>query len=400
MTKIFFQANPVNNQSDNTEVRLKSLFSSQQKSFKAKNVEVTPDFQRGANIKVIGVGGGGSNAVNRMVEAGLSGVEFIIANTDAQALSHAPSQNRINLGRGITRGLGAGSNPDVGRKAAEESHDEIKEHLEGADMIFITCGLGGGTGTGAAPIVAEIARELGILTVGIVTIPFSFEGKEQADQGYADLKDKVDTLIAIKNDKILSIIDKRTSLHDAFKCVDDILRQGIQGISSIITEHGIINVDFADVRAIMANAGTAMMGIGYGSNETRAIDAARAATTSPLLDVDIHGAKGLLFTITGGNDLSMSEVEEAGRIITEACDKDCNIIFGVITDENYVGEVKITVVATGFDDSKKAPEPVMGRMQQVGSFLPPNNTTNKIPDSFTSKDEYDIPAFMRNKINK
>ena len=329
-----------------------------------------------------------------MVESGIKGVEFIVANTDAQALSYSATQNRLNLGRGITKGLGAGSNPEIGRKAAEESLDEIKEYLQGADMVFVTCGLGGGTGTGAAPIIAGLAKELDILTIGVVTLPFSFEGKrrrEQAYQGYEELKEKVDTLIAIQNDRILSIIDKKTSLHDAFNYVDDILRQGIQGISNVITTHGLINVDFADVKTIMKNAGSSMMGIGYGSNEARAVDAARAAITSPLLDVDIKGAKGLLFTITGGRDLSMYEIDEASRIITEACDPDCNIIFGAVIDENYVGEIKITVIATGFESTRKS-DTVTKR--QTGYIGLGHNTSENVE----IKDEYDIPAFMRNKI--
>lgn len=372
----------------NGDDALKSLFSHQNKP-KHRNVEVTPDFHREANIKVIGVGGGGSNAVNRMVESGIKGVEFIIANTDAQALSNGATQNRINLGRGATRGLGAGSNPDIGKQSANESLDEIKEHLQGADMVFITCGLGGGTGTGAAPVIAELAKEMDILTIGVVTRPFSFEGKrraQQAQQGYDDLKAKVDTLIAIDNDRILNIIDKKTGIHEAFMYVDNVLQQGIKGISDIIITHGLINVDFADVRSIMTNAGTALMGIGFGSGESRAVDAARAAMNSPLIGADVKGAKGLLFTVTGGRDLSMYEIDEAARIIAEASAPDANIIFGAVIDEKYQGEMKITVVATGFDE-----KPTEDSVSQIGhgGIRRSNN-----------EDEYDIPAFLRNKIGR
>ncbi|PJC39116.1 cell division protein FtsZ, partial [Candidatus Peregrinibacteria bacterium CG_4_9_14_0_2_um_filter_38_9] len=286
-------------------------------------MEVTPEITPVANIKVIGVGGGGGNAINRMIKSGLKGVDFISVNTDAQALYHSDAPTKINIGKATTRGLGAGSNPDIGRQAAEESIDEIRDALEGSDMIFVTCGLGGGTGTGAAPAIANIAKEMGILTVAVVTKPFSFEGhkrKSQAEEGLENLKNKVDTLITIPNDKILSIIDKKTPLNDAFAVVDDVLRQGVQGIADLITVHGMINVDFADVKAVMENAGSALMGIGYGTGENRAEEAAKAAIESPLLELSIDGAKGILFNITGGNDLSMFEVDEAARVITEAAD--------------------------------------------------------------------------------
>ncbi|MBU1152222.1 cell division protein FtsZ, partial [Patescibacteria group bacterium] len=291
-------------------------------------MEVTPEITPVANIKVIGVGGGGGNAVNRMVKAGLKGIEFISVNTDAQALYHSEAPCKINIGKATTRGLGAGSNPDVGKQAAEESIEEIKEALEGADMVFITCGLGGGTGTGGAPVIANAAKEMGILTVAVVTKPFSFEGhrrKTQGDEGLENLKNKVDTLITIPNDRILSIIDKKTPLNDAFTVVDDVLRQGVQGIADLITVHGMINVDFADVKTVMENAGSALMGIGYGTGESRAAEAAKAAIESPLLELSIDGAKGVLFNITGGNDLSMFEVDEAAKVITEAADPDANI---------------------------------------------------------------------------
>jgi cell division protein FtsZ len=291
---------------------LKSIFSggSNATQHRAQVSEVTPDLSPNAVIRVVGIGGGGNNAVNRMIQSHIEGVEYIQLNTDAQALFHSLAPTKINIGKGTTKGLGAGSQPDIGKKAAEESIEEIRDTLEGADMVFITCGLGGGTGTGAAPIVADLAREMGILTVGIVTKPFSFEGSQRTQKGLDGLKeleDKVDTLITIPNDKILSIIDKKTPLVDAFTIVDDVLRQGIQGISDLIVTHGLINVDFADVKSIMHNAGSALMGIGFGSGENRATEAARHAIDSPLLEMAIDGAKGILFNITGGHDLSMSK---------------------------------------------------------------------------------------------
>ncbi len=306
-----------------------------------------------ANIKVVGVGGGGQNAINRMIQSGLEGVEFLSINTDAQALYTSKAPIRINIGRATTRGLGAGANPQIGQKAAEESSEEIKQALAGADMVFITCWLWGGTGTGAAPVIAEIAKALGALVVGVVTKPFGFEWQRrnvQALDGYEKLREKVDTLITIPNDKILSIIDKKTPLLDAFNIVDEVLNQGVQGVSDLITLPGLINVDFADVKSVMENAGSALMGIGYGSGENRAVEAARSAIDSPLLELSIAWAKGLLFNITGGTDLSMFEVDEAARIITEACDPEANIIFGATINENYTGEIKITVVATGFNE--------------------------------------------------
>ncbi|PIZ74304.1 cell division protein FtsZ [Candidatus Peregrinibacteria bacterium CG_4_9_14_0_2_um_filter_41_14] len=360
-------------------------------------MEITPEVTPVARIKVIGVGGGGSNAVNRMIRANLQGVEFIAVNTDAQALYHSEAEIKINVGKATTRGLGAGSNPEVGRQSAEESSEEIKSALEGADMIFITCGLGGGTGTGAAPVIAEIAKELGILTVGVVTKPFTFEGprrKQQGEEGLESFKDKVDTLITIPNDRILSIIDKKTPITEAFTVVDDVLRQGVQGISDLITIHGMINVDFADVKTVMENAGSALMGIGYGSGENRASEAAKAAVASPLLEMDIEGAKGILFNITGGNDLSMFEVDEAARIITEAADPDATIIFGAVINENYTGEIKITVVATGFDENtKKHPHNNQGLSfanKPINQFQPNQPQT--------SENELDIPAFIRKKM--
>jgi cell division protein FtsZ len=378
-----------------------------------------------ANIKVVGVGGGGNNAVNRMIESGVEGIEFIAVNTDAQALFTSKAQTRINIGRATTRGLGAGANPEIGKKAAEESSEEIKQALVGADMVFVTCGLGGGTGTGAAPVIAEIAKSLGALVVGVVTKPFAFEGpirSSKAYDGFEALKSKVDTLITIPNDKILSIIDKKTPLLEALHVADEILKQGVQGVSDLITHPGLINVDFADVRSVMENAGSALMGIGYGSGENRAIEAARAAIESPLLELSINGAKGLLLNITGGTDLSMFEVDEASRLITESCDQNANIIFGTSIDERYTGEIKITVIATGFSEETNAQIASMsrggfgqsrlfGNAQQApaqqpqnnarpqNSFFPQNNNTQQSYHAPQEpQNDYDVPAFLRNKL--
>ena len=307
-----------------------------------------------ARIKVVGVGGSGSHAVNRMVESKIKGVEFVAVNTDAQDLHFCDAPTKVHIGQTTTRGLGAGADPDLGKKAAEENKEDVYNSLKDADMVFVTYGAGGGTGTGAGPIVAEIARELGALTVAVVTKPFSFEGlrrKKIAEEGIEELRSRVDTLIVIPNDRLLQVIDKKTSLYDAFSVVDDVLRQGVQGISDLITQHGMINVDFADVKAIMANSGSALMGIGRGTGDSRTLEAAKQAIDSPLLELSIDGAKGILFNITGGPDLGMYEIDEAARIITEAADPDANIIFGAVIDEAMQGEVKITVVATGFDDA-------------------------------------------------
>lgn len=369
-----------------------------------------------ANIKVVGIGGAGSNAINRMIQSGLEGVEFIAINTDAQALFTSKAQIRINIGRSTTRGLGAGANPEIGKKSAEESSEEIKQALAGADMVFVTCGLGGGTGTGAAPVIAEIAKGLGALVIGVVTKPFAFEGQRrfvQAIDGYERLKEKVDTLITIPNDKILSIIDKKTPLLDAFNIVDEVLNQGVQGVSDLITLPGLINVDFADVRSVMENAGSALMGIGYGSGENRAVEAARAAVDSPLLELSIAGARGLLFNITGGTDLSMFEVDEAARIITEACDPEANIIFGATINENYTGEIKITVVATGFNEEtnqryQEAPKTISSQFgkKMLGHQAPTHNASSNQGSMNSSmnnqnnnqQSELDVPAFLRNKM--
>ena len=319
--------------------------------------EVKPELETFAKIKVVGVGGGGGSAINRMIENGIKGVEFVAINTDIQALHYNKAGEKIHIGKTVTRGLGAGMNPDLGKGAAEESQNEIREALKGCDMVFVTCGLGGGTGSGASPIVAQVARDLGALTVAVVTKPFMFEGgqrKNIADRAFADLADKVDTIITISNDKLLQVIDKRTSLLEAFAIADDVLRQGVQGIAEIITVPGVINADFADVKAVMANAGSALMGIGQASGENKAIEAAKAAINSNLLDMSIDGARGIVFTITGGPDLSMNEVSDAAKVITSAADEDAKIIFGAVIDEKMKDQIKITVVATGFDGKSKS----------------------------------------------
>lgn len=392
---------------------LRNLFSGSAKHGR-KAQEIIPDVSPVALIKVIGIGGGGCNALNRMIKANLRGMEFIAINCDAQALYHSEAPMKINIGKATTRGLGAGSNPDIGRQAAEESAEEIRQALEGADMVFLTCGMGGGTGTGATPVVADVAKEMGILTVGVVTRPFSFEGhrrKQQADDGLENLRNKVDTLITIPNDKILAIIDKKTPLTEAFTVVDDVLRQGVQGIADLITVHGMINVDFADVKTVMENAGSALMGIGYGTGETRALEAAKAAIESPLLELSIDGAKGVLFNVTGGNDLSMFEVDEAARVITEAADPEANIIFGAVINDSYTGEVKITVVATGFDDSQRDTPSIIRQhlslnknpLAQHGGHLPAGNHgdqgQNGNHQQPASENEFDIPAFIRRKMS-
>lgn len=320
--------------------------------------EIKPNIETSAKIKVVGVGGGGGNAVNRMIEAGIRGVEFIAINTDIQALQNSRASYKLNIGKAITRGLGAGMDPEIGRKAAEESQNEIRELLKGADMVFISCGLGGGTGTGASPVIAEIAKDLGALTIAVVTKPFFFEGgvrQRVADEGYNSLAEKVDTIITVSNEKLLEIIDKRTTFIDSFKMADNVLRQGVQGISEIITVPGIINADFADVKTIMSGTGTALMGVGQASGENKAVEAVKAAINSVLLETSINGAKGIVFTITGGNDLSMSDVSDAAKMINSLADKDARIIFGAVIDENLGDEIKITIVATGFNDKGQKP---------------------------------------------
>ncbi len=320
-------------------------------------MEIKPDIETFAKIKVIGVGGSGGSTVNQMIASKIRGVEFVTINTDAQALHHSRAAVRMHIGKTITRGLGAGMDPEMGRKAAEENQNELREMLKDTDMVFVTCGLGGGTGSGAAPVVAGIAKELGALTIGVVTKPFTFEGNQRrqiAEKAYEELSSKVDTIISIPNDRILQVIEKRTSMMEAFDIVDDVLRQGVQGISELVTIHGVTNVDFADVKAIMKDAGSALMGIGYGSGDNRAVEAAKAAINSPLLEVAIDGAKGILFTITGGKDLGMYELNEAATIITEKADPNAKIIYGTVIDENMKDELRITVIAAGFGKQKVA----------------------------------------------
>ncbi|MGB3573315.1 MAG: cell division protein FtsZ [Phormidesmis sp.] len=372
-----------------------------------------------ARIKVIGVGGGGCNAVNRMIDSGLAGIEFWTVNTDAQALTYSSTTNTMQLGQKLTRGLGAGGNPSIGQKAAEESRDEIFQALEGSDLVFITAGMGGGTGTGAAPIVAECAKEAGALTVGVITRPFTFEGRRrtaQADSGIAALQASVDTLIIIPNDKLLSVISEQTPVQEAFRVADDILRQGVQGISDIITISGLVNVDFADVRAVMADAGSALMGIGVGSGKSRAREAAIAATSSPLLETSIDGAGGVVFNITGGSDLTLHEVNQAAEIIYEAVDPNANIIFGAVIDDRLQGEIRITVIATGFSmESKSIPSMTgasnvtpMNRTQGTSVFdTAPSSSpapTEDVPSDPSNQPvispNLDIPEFLQRRRNR
>lgn len=318
--------------------------------------EILPDIETFARIKVVGIGGGGGNALNRMIQSKLRGIDFVAINTDAQALHHSQANKKVHIGKEATRGLGAGANPEVGRMAAEESESEIYDALKNTDMVFITTGLGGGTGSGATPIVARIAKEIGALTVAVVTKPFSFEGERRrkiCEQGIEEIKDKVDTLIIIPNDRILQIIDRKTSLLDAFGIVDDVLKQGVQGIADLVTVNGNMNLDFADVKTIMQDAGSALMGIGQGQGDNRAIDAVKQAIDSPLLEVSITGARGVLINFTGGKDMGMHEVEEASKLIHDSVDPEANIIFGTVIDENMTGEIRVTLVATGFDGDRK-----------------------------------------------
>ena len=371
-----------------------------------------------AKIKVIGVGGGGCNAVNRMIDSGLAGIEFWTVNTDAQALTYSGTSNAMQLGQKLTRGLGAGGNPSIGQKAAEESRDEIFQAVEGSDLVFITAGMGGGTGTGAAPVVAEAAKEAGALTVGVVTRPFTFEGRRrtsQAESGIAALQASVDTLIIIPNDKLLSVISEQTPVQEAFRVADDILRQGVQGISDIITISGLVNVDFADVRAVMADAGSALMGIGVGSGKSRAREAAIAATSSPLLETSIDGAGGVVFNITGGSDLTLHEVNQAAEIIYEAVDPNANIIFGAVIDDRLQGEIRITVIATGFSqEARNIPSMNNSRVTPI-SRTPGSDTfsesqpTTILPSEGTPDDasgqpvispNLDIPEFLQRRRNR
>ena len=352
-----------------------------------------------ATIKVIGVGGAGNNAVDRMVDSGIRGVEFIAVNTDRQQLLKSKAGTKIQIGEKITRGLGAGANPDIGAQAAEESKAEIQEALRGADMVFVTSGMGGGTGTGAAPIVASCAKEMGILTIGVVTKPFTFEGKKrlsQADRGVENLKGKVDTLVVIPNDKLLQIIDRKTSIVEAFKMADDILRQGVQGISDLIAIPGLVNLDFADVKTITLNTGMAHMGVGRASGENRAEDAAKQAIQSPLLETSIEGARGVIINITGGNNLGLHEVNTAAELIQRSVDPEANIIWGSVIDESLDEDIVITVIATGFDKEPGMSIPSIGsRVEQVwGDKL----GTIPVPvDNATATNDLDIPSFLRNK---
>lgn len=375
-----------------------------------------PPFETFARIKVIGSGGSGGNALARMIEARIHGVEFIAINTDAQALHATNAPTKIHIGKSLTKGLGAGMNPEVGRQAAEDTKEEIQNALKGADMVFLATGLGGGTGTGATPVVAEIARELGALTVAVVTKPFNFEGAQRsriAEEGWRNLRDRVDALITIPNDRLLSVIDRKTPLLESFSIVDDVLRQGVQGISDLITIPGIINVDFADVKAVMANSGSALMGIGRASGEDRAIEAAKMAINSPLLEVSIDGARGVLFNVSGGYDMAMAEINEAARIITEHIDADAKVIFGAVIDDKLKkGELKVTVVATGFNNGHPASvQPTINRGPSLFDNAPKKNlSANGMPqqqpavkelvDSSVSDDglDLDIPAFIRRKM--
>ncbi|MYL48790.1 cell division protein FtsZ [Halobacillus litoralis] len=372
-----------------------------------------------ATIKVIGVGGGGSNAVNRMIEHGVQGVEFIAVNTDAQALNLSKAEVKMQIGGKLTRGLGAGANPEVGRKAAEESKEQIEEALQGADMVFVTAGMGGGTGTGAAPVIAQVAKELGALTVGVVTRPFTFEGRKrstQASGGTESLKGAVDTLIVIPNDRLLEIVDKNTPMLEAFREADNVLRQGVQGISDLIAVPGLINVDFADVKTIMVDKGSALMGIGIATGENRAAEAAKKAISSPLLETSIDGAHGVLMNISGGANLSLYEVQEAADIVTSAADQEVNVIFGSVINENLKDEIVVTVIATGFDEAqiaqgqqKKRPtvNPV-NQQKQVEQQQPERNVRDEQPPRRQAppqpqnkpnqeEDTLDIPTFLRNR---
>lgn len=357
-----------------------------------------------AKIKVIGVGGSGGNAVNRMIDSQVAGIEFWSMNTDAQALTLSKAQKRLQVGQKLTKGLGAGGNPAIGQKAAEESREEIQKALEGADLVFITAGLGGGTGTGGAPVVAEVAKELGALTIGVVTRPFHFEGRRrisQADEGIAALQSRVDTLIVIPNNKLLEVIAEQTPVQEAFRYADDVLRQGVQGISDIITIPGLVNVDFADVRAVMADAGSALLGIGIASGKSRAREAAVAAIASPLLESSIDGAKGVVFNITGGTDLTLHEVNAAAETIYEVVDPNANIIFGAVIDERMQGEVKITVIATGFSGENKSAIPVTRTTSVPQGNIPvipaPSSPNQPPTPASPGQPGLDIPDFLRRR---
>ena len=349
-----------------------------------------------ATIKVIGVGGGGNNAINRMIDSGIKGVEFISVNTDRQALQLSKASSRIQIGEKITRGLGAGANPDIGAQSAEESKSEIAEALRGADMVFVTAGMGGGTGTGAAPIVAATAKEMGILTIGVVTKPFTFEGKKrlsQAERGIESLKGKVDTLVVIPNDKLLQIIDRKTSINEAFRMADDVLRQGVQGISDLIAVTGTVNLDFADVKTIMLNTGMAHMGIGRASGENRAEDAAKQAIQSPLLETTIEGARGVIINVTGGENLGLHEVNTAAELVQRSVDPEANIIFGAVIDKSLDEDIVITVIATGFDKEPGTKETTIGKTAW------PTKSSTPMPSNDSGTDYLDIPPFLKKNKN-
>ena len=363
---------------------------------------IKPQTASFARIKVLGIGGGGSNTLTSMISTGqIRDIDFVAINTDAQALLNCLSVTKVQIGENLTKGLGSGGNPEIGQKAAEESGERLKEMIEGSDMVFLTAGMGGGTGTGATPVIAKIAKDLGILTVVVVTKPFMFEGTRRmvtAEDGIESLKDKVDTLVVIPNQRILDVVDKKLSLLEAFRVADSVLGQGVQGISDLITMPGLINVDFADVRTIMADAGSSLMGIGTGVGENRAAAAARAAIASPLLEVSIDGARGVLFNIIGGPDLTMSEVDEAAKIISSAVDPDANIIFGAMIDDSMRDQIKITVIATGFDETKQRLKEMTEKPQEIQQAATSMNSTsvNKMVDE-EEEDVFDIPAFLRQR---
>jgi cell division protein FtsZ len=390
---------------------------------------INPEIEAFAKIKVVGVGGAGGNALKRMIDSDIKGVEFVAVNTDAQDLHHSQAEHKVHLGKNLTRGLGAGMNPEVGRKSAEESKEEVYQAVNGSHMIFITAGMGGGTGSGASPVIAQAAKESGALTVAVVTKPFMFEGiqrKRIADAAFEELKKNVDTIITIPNDKILNIIDRNTPVLDAFSMIDDVLRQGVQGISDLITTPGLVNVDFADVSAIMKNAGSALMGIGSASGEDRAMTAAKIAINSPLLDISIKGAKGVLFNVTGGKDLSMAEINDAANVIIESIDPDAQVIFGAVINEKLTdGELQVTVIATGFDQKDIKPpikpfkteevkEPTLEELQkQVEAEKIKQKEEEERQKAVEAKkdefiktvdsdgeDEFELPTFIRNKLNK
>ncbi len=365
--------------------------------------KLVPDTEHFARIKVLGIGGGGSNAVNRMIDEGLQGVEFIAVNTDSQALMLSKAPSRVQIGAKLTKGLGSGGDPAIGAKAAEESSDDLYEVINGSDMVFITAGMGGGTGTGGAPIVARIAKETGALTIGVVTKPFTFEGHKRrlvAEEGIEKLKENVDTLIAIPNDRLLEIVDKRASIQQAFRMADDVLRQGIQGISELITVPGLINLDFADVRTVMAEGGAALMAIGCGEGENKAVQAAEKAIASSLLDVTIDGAQGILFNVTGGPDLTLFEVNEAAEIIRKTAHPEANIIFGAVIDETMKDKIRITVIATGFNATgPQRPATVRSAPARVAEpkVAPRAVPASEFPVRLLDVEDLDIPAFLRKR---